>query len=395
MDRESRIRVALVAFLTLGVMGGVVAAALRHKPPADDPLQVATSGDAAHARGGPSGDARAELPPECRPDAANPAKLVFDLPGGNRLDLGPVKQGGVVERDVVVRNTGRGVLCVPLEPHTGCGCVKATWVGETRILPGGTGLVRIRLDTKGKEGIVEKDVTIYTNEPGRKEAVFSVRCEVRLGILVAQTSNVTLGSVVFFGRHAPGKPGTVVIRLKSPKDDPVWAVTNVEGTKTKFTWSAAPVEENDPLFRHVDVTVTHPGSPQLDLNDESLKITTTHPDRPEIVLQSQLLVARRYYTSPPNVRFGFVGGTAVAAPRVVTVLPGEEGTSFTVTKAEIKGQGFTAGAPADHGREGWQVEVRYDERKRGKGPLDATLVLHFDDAEIPTLEVPIRADVRE
>ena len=395
MDRESRLRLALVAFLTLGVMAGVVAAARHQKATAPDPMEFASRGEPPHARGGERGDTPTELPPECRPDEAHPARVVFDLPAGDRLDLGAVKQGAIIERDVVVRNTGSGVLCVPLEPHTGCGCVKATWVGETRVLPGGTGVVRLQVNTKGKEGTVEKDVTIYTNEPGRKEAVFHVRCEVKLGILVAQTSSVTLGSVVYFGRHAPGKPGTVVIRLKSPKDDPQWVVKDVTGTKTKFTWSAVAAEENDPLFRHVDVTVTHPGSAQLDLNDESLKITTTHPDRPEIVLQSQLLVAKRYYTSPPTLRFGFVGGTTVATPRLVSVFPGEEGTFFRVTKAEVVGQGFTAGVPADHGREGWQVEVRYDEQRRGKGPIEATLVLHVEDPEIPTIEVPIRADVRE
>ncbi len=391
MDRENRLRVALVAFVTLGVMAGVVAAARYRKATAEDPMGALPRG----ARPGARGEPAAELPPECRPDEAHPARVAFDLPGGNRLDLGAVKQGGIVERDVVVRNVGSGVLCVPLEPHTGCGCVKASWVGSTQVPPGATAVVRLRIDTKGKEGRVDKDVTIYTNEPGRKEAVFHVSFEVKLGILVAQSSSVTLGSVVYFGRHAPGKPGTAVIRLKSPKDEPEWVVKDVRGAKTKFTWSVAPAEPNDPLFRHVDVTVTHPGSEQLDLNDEALTIATTHPDRPEILLQSQLLVAKRYYTSPPTLRFGFVGGGTVATPRIASVFPGEEGTSFRVTKAEVVGQGFTAAAPVDHGREGWQVEVRYDEQRRGKGHIDAKLVIHVDDPEIPTIEVPIGADVRE
>lgn len=395
MDRDNRLRIALVAFVTLGVMAGVVAAALHRKATSPDPMEFASRGEPSPARAGERGGAPRELPPECRPDEANPARLAFDLPEGSRLDLGALKQGAVVERDVVVRNTGSGVLCVPSEPHTGCGCVKATWVGETRVPPGGTAIVRLRVDTKGKEGRVEKDVTLYTNEPGRREAVIHVRCEVKLGILVAQTTSVTLGSVVYFGRHAPGKPGTAVIRLKSPKDDAAWAVTDVTGTKSKFAWSVADAEANDPRFRHVDVTVTHPGSEQLDLNDESLKITTTHPDRPEILLQSQLLVAKRYYTSPPALRFGFVGGTAVPTPRIVSVFPGEEGTTFEVTKAEIVGAGFTVGPPADHGREGWRVEVRYDGQRRGKGPLEARLVLHVADPELPTIDVPIRADVHE
>ena len=342
------------------------------------------------------GDVPAVLPPDCEPNKTTPGKVVFDLPA-DILDIGGVKQGETLERDIVVQNKGTGLLCVREKPRTGCGCVQAEWVGEMRLRPEGSGIVRVRVDTKGREGPNQKDVTVVSNDPDRPEAVFHVKFEVKLGVLVAKSANVTAGSVVYFGRHAPGKPGTAVVRLKSPLADPEWKVTAVEGTKTKFTWTVAPAEPNDPIFRQFDVTITHPGSDQLDLNDESLKILTTHPDRPEILLHSQLLVANKYYTSPPIVRFGFVGGTSsvVAAPRMVTVFPGEEGTTFQVTKVEVEGAGFTVGLPVDRGADGWQVEVRYDEQKRGKGPVDAKLILHIADPDLPVIEVPLHAEVRD
>lgn len=406
MDRQNRLRIALVGFLTLGVMIGVVAAAMHAKAngPADDGALSRFSPDAKGRRA--DATKSAELPPECRPNKDNPGKLRFELPS-DVLDLGSVKQGGILERDVVVRNTGSGTLCVPEKPRTGCGCVQAEWVGEMRLRPTETGIARLRIDTKGKEGHVDKDVTIVSNDPDRPESVFHVKFEVKLGVLVARSANVTAGSVVYFGRHAPGKAATAVVRLKTPREDPEWTVTNVEGTKTKFTWSIAPAEPNDPVFRQFDVTIVHPGSDQLDLNDESLKIVTTHPDRPEILLHSQLLVAKKYYTSPPTVRFGFVGGTSnvVVSPRTVTVFPGEESTKFRVTKAEVDGRGFTVGEPVDHGNDGWQVEVRYDGQSRGRGPVDAKLILHVGGpdplpADAPSkgpeiVEVPLHAEVRD
>ena len=402
MDRQNRLRIALVGFLTLGVMVGVVAAALHAKAnqSSDDP----SSPSAFAGRGDHRGDGKksAELPPECRPNKENPGKLRFELPS-DILDLGSVKQGNTLEHDVIVRNTGSGILCIPEKPRTGCGCVQAEWVGEMRLQPTGTGIARLRIATAGKEGKIDKDVTVISNDPDRPEAVFHVKFEVKLGVLVAATPNVSAGSIVYFGRHAPGKPATAVVRLKTPREDPEWKVTAVEGTKTKFAWSVAPAELNDTVFRQFDVTITHPGSEQLDLNDDSLKIKTTHPDRPEILLHSQLLVSKKYYTSPgPNVRFGFVGGASnvVSSPRLVTIFPGEEGTKFVVTKAEIVGTGFTVGPPVDHGNDGWQVEVRYDEQARGKGPLDAKLVVHISDsadspADQPLVEVPLHAEVRD
>lgn len=397
MDASNRLRILLVGLVTLGVMGGVVAAARHGRAPeqGDEPSSLAVGRGSDGSRDGfPEGG---RLPPECLPSTTEPARLRFDLPA-DRLDLGAVKQGATIEHDVIVRNAGSGTLCIPNKPVTGCGCVQAEWVGPTRIPPTGTGIVRLRIDTRGKEGHVDKDVTVTSNDPDRRDAIFHIQFEVKVGVMVARTKDVTGGTVVYFGRHAPGKPGTAVIRLKTPVGEPEWKVTDVRGTKTKFIWSVAPAELNDPNFHHVDVTVTHPGSEQLDLNDESLKISTTHPDRPEILLQSQLLVARKYYTSPNALRFGFLGGGArgaVATPRVVFVYPGEEGTKFVVERAEVVGDGFTAGVPVDKGADGWQIEVRYDERPRGKGPVDAKLVIHVADADLPTIEVPIHGEVRE
>ncbi len=390
MDRPNRLRIALVGFLTLGVMVGVVAAARHAKTNGtiDGPSPDAAFGMGPKGVGTPP----VALPPECRPSQENPGTLRFELPA-DVLDLGSVKQGSVIERDVVVRNTGSGILCIPERPRTGCGCVQAEWVGEMRIPPTGSGIARLRVDTKGKEGHVDKDVTVVSNDPIRPQAVFRVKFEVKLGVLVAKSASVTAGSVVYFGRHAPGRPATAVVRLKTPREDAAWNVTAVEGTKTKFTFRTAPAEPNDTVFRHVDVTIEHPGSEQLDLNDETLKILTTHPDRPEILLHAQLLVSKKFYTSPPSVRFGFVGGSsnAVASPRMVTVFPGEEGTPFRVKKAVIEGRGFTVGLPTDHGNDGWQVEVRYDEQKRSKGPVEAKLIFHIDETAASSVSTPSTA----
>ena len=387
LDRESRIRVAGVAALAAAVMGGVVASALLfrgQRSSADSEVPPLVSGQRPYGPARP--DKAHEMPAGCEADPKSPPAVVFDLPE-DLLDLGFAKQNVVIERDVTVRNIGSGVLCIP-DVETGCGCVKAELVGENRIEPAGTAKIHVKIDTAHREGRQEKSVNLTTNDPKRKMASFKVRIDVRLGIVVAMGAGST-----FFGRHAPGKPGEITIRLKSPKADPEWTVTSVEGARTKFTWSVKRVELEDPAFRDYDLTVVHPGSGEANLYNEDLKISTTHPDRPQIVVPTQLIVVTKYYAGPPSVSFGFVGGDAAPQPRKVLVMAGEADVGFTLKGARVEGDGFTAKEPV-RVKDGWAVEVSYDERERKAGPVEATLVVSVDDADMPTLKVPIHATVR-
>ena len=387
LDRESRIRVAGVAALAAAVMGGVVASALLfrgQRSAADSEVPPLSAGQRPYGPARP--DKAHEMPAGCEADPASPPAVVFDLPE-DLLDLGSAKQNVVIERDVTVRNIGSGVLCVP-DVETGCGCVKAELLGDNRIAPAGTGKIHVKVDTAHREGRQEKSVNLTTNDPKRKTASFKVRLDVRLGIVVATGAGST-----YFGRHAPGKPGEITIRLKSPKDDPEWTVTAVEGARTKFTWSVKRVEPEDPVFRDYDLTVVHPGAGEANLYNEDLKIATTHPDRPQIVVPTQMIVVTKYYAGPPSVSFGFVGGDTAPQARQVLVMAGEADTGFVLKGARVEGDGFSAKDPV-RVKDGWAVEVSYDGRERKAGPLKAALIVAVDDAEMPTVKVPLHATVR-
>src|SRR5262245_24017186 len=392
VDRPGRLRILGVAVLAVLVMGGVVASALvtRAKGQGEeasdaDATEVARVRDALHTYGRTAPDRSHEMPTGCEPDPKTPAVARFDLPD-DVLDFGAMRQGVQVSRDVTLRNIGPGTLCVD-DPVTGCGCVQATLVGDRKIPPAGTVTIRVSVDTTWREGKQDKDVRLRTNDPNRIDAHFAVRADVKQGILVVSQS-----TGMFFGRHAPGKPGEISVRLRAPRSDPPFTVTGVEGQRTAFTFEAKEVEPNDAEFRHVDVTIRHPGALEPTLHNEDVKIKTTNADRPEIVVRTQLLVVDKYYAGPKSVSFGYVGPTTPARPRSVQIAAGEPSNDFRVTGARMEGKGFQVGEPR-RVTEGWLVDVTYDGASRKAGTIEAILVVTIDDPEVPELRIPIRATV--
>lgn len=396
LDAQSRIRVAWVAALAVLVMVGVVASALAFKHTPEEPT-LPPRPKPPFGLGPARGDRPFEVPAGCEVDKTHPPELRIDLPD-HRLELGPVRQGLRIEHDVAVRNVGTGTLCV-YDPETGCGCVKATWVGDDHhVAPGGTGTIHLVVSTENREGHQDKLVTVRSNDPATPAGVpFRVTLEIRRGLMVVQSPGA-MGS--YFGRHAPNTPAELKIRLKCPIAEPEWTVTSVEGSrKTPFKWHVDRVEAEDKDFRQYDLTIVHPGLPaseasEVDTHNEEVKVRTTHPDRPEFTLQTQMLVLTKFFASPNNVPFGFVGGSAPDRTLQASVKPAETGTEFTIKDARIDGQGFEiVGAPRRL-KDGWGIDVKYDGQRRKAGPLDAALVVSFPDEDFPELRIPIRATVK-
>lgn len=393
MSGSERLRVLLVGVLALGVMGAVVFAALRGRESAagaheDEPvprtLPPARTGTSRHG----------EMPSGCETTETSPPGLALDVPSG-LLDLGAHRQGEVVTRDVTVRNTGSGVLCVQ-DVSTGCGCVKAEWVGDKHVPPGAAGTVRVVVDTAGREGRSEKSVTLYTNVRGQPAHQFFVRVDVTLGLLVGAMQGGLPSHYLQFGTHAPGQKATARVRLKSPKDEPAWEVKGVASAETDkptaWAWELVPAEAGDPLFRCYDLVVTHPGRADLGMSTERVIVTTSHPQRPTLEFEALMHVVTKFYASPSRPSFGFIRAADPSPLKTVYVYPGEAGSPFTVTGAKVDGAGFTASAPRPT-KEGWAVDVRYDGQARASGRISASLVISIDDPEMPVVKVPLEGHV--
>lgn len=286
----TRVRVAQFALLAIGVAAGVVGYTLATRPRSHGGAGSESGSPAARA---PMGK---PMPAGCEVDRTNPPVLEFVGLDKGRLALGAFKQGDQIDRDVTVRNPGRGVLCIR-DQETACGCVKATWRGDPHVPPSGSGTLSLHIDTTGRDGWQEKWVTLHSNDPNQHiGAVMTVTLDIRLGLVVEGGAVVTpLG----FGLRAPGEASVATLHLRCPRDDSEWAILGVESLalpvsrRAKFTWALKRVNPEDPLFRRYDLHITHPGRTAFGHDNQLIRITTSHPERPDIQADADLTVVAK------------------------------------------------------------------------------------------------------
>ena len=91
-------------------------------------------------------------------DTVNVAKITFDE---KRYNFGTVNEGDIVRHEYKFTNTGKAPLIIALAKST-CGCTIPDWPKEP-IPPNGTGVIKVRFDTKNKTNRQGKPITITAN----------------------------------------------------------------------------------------------------------------------------------------------------------------------------------------------------------------------------------------
>lgn len=76
-------------------------------------------------------------------------------------DFGAIKEGEVVEHAFTFKNTGNRPLSIS-GTNTSCGCTTPEWPREP-IMPGESGKISVRFDSKGKSGTQNKQIAVMTN----------------------------------------------------------------------------------------------------------------------------------------------------------------------------------------------------------------------------------------
>ena len=91
-------------------------------------------------------------------DSNNVAQIQFD---NNFYDFGKIKAGKVVTHIYKFKNAGKVPLLIK-ECISSCGCTVPTFKKEP-IAPGDSREIEVHFDSKGKEGRIQKIVTVYAN----------------------------------------------------------------------------------------------------------------------------------------------------------------------------------------------------------------------------------------
>ncbi len=77
------------------------------------------------------------------------------------FDYGVINEGDIVETEFKFTNTGTAPLLIVNATST-CGCTVPEWP-DKQILPDSSGKVVVKFDSKNKEGVQNKEVTIFAN----------------------------------------------------------------------------------------------------------------------------------------------------------------------------------------------------------------------------------------
>ena len=77
------------------------------------------------------------------------------------FDFGTIKEGEKVSHTYHVKNTGDAPLIIQ-NAQPSCGCTVPEWT-KTPIPAGGTGFVKAEFDSKGKQGVQDKIITVTAN----------------------------------------------------------------------------------------------------------------------------------------------------------------------------------------------------------------------------------------
>jgi hypothetical protein len=94
------------------------------------------------------------------------AKMKFDK---TEHDFGTINEGDVVETIFKFTNSGKSELIIT-SAKASCGCTIPEWPKEP-IMPGESGEIKVKFNSRRKPNLQQKRVTLVTNTPEGKEII--------------------------------------------------------------------------------------------------------------------------------------------------------------------------------------------------------------------------------
>ncbi|MGI4735092.1 MAG: DUF1573 domain-containing protein [Janthinobacterium lividum] len=93
-------------------------------------------------------------------EAPNPNAPVMTF-AESQFDFGDIQSGSKVQHTFSFTNTGKTPLLIA-DATASCGCTTPNWTKEP-IAPGAKGTLDVQFDSKGKQGLISKQVSVRSN----------------------------------------------------------------------------------------------------------------------------------------------------------------------------------------------------------------------------------------
>lgn len=301
------------------------------------------------------------------------------------LDVGVVAKGEKIVKEFTLKNEGDAPLEIS-EVRAACGCTVADYTKS--IPPGGTGTVKVTVETTEFNGPIAKGVTIYTNDADNPQLELTVRARIEPHIFVkpgyaryivvqGEPQEGTIGQTLY----APNGTSFDVLDVQSP-----WPHLAV-----KFR-EATPQERNaDAAGKQWRVETTLSNNAPVGPLSDFVVINTNHPHQKIVQIPVSGFVRPTIAVTPPSGDFGKIDVKGQTVQRSLNVRNFAT-EPIKVTGVESDNQNLAVSIdPVQEGRE-YTLRITV-KSEMAKGPFDSKLVIRTDSPKAPTLEVDVRGTV--
>ncbi len=284
-------------------------------------------------------------------------------------DFGEFWAGEDLTHNFIVQNTGDQVLQI-VSVKASCGC---TSTGHDReIPPGGQGKVSAKLSTKNIAAKFAKTITVTTNDPAHATVTLTLAGTAKQRIAL-EPRNATWTQV------QADEVLSKTVRVTNNSDQPMTLTLDADKADV-FTAALKEVEPGKAY--ELEITARPPYKPRL--NHGVFNLTSNIPDRPKIDVPCSAYVPPRLEVRPDQVRLRPV----VHQPTKETVRFINNGkAAVRVVGVEVADENVMTTIREENPGKDYAIELQFPEDYRPSENVQ--LVVRTDDAEVPSLSVPI------
>jgi hypothetical protein len=185
-------------------------------------------------------------------------------------DFGKVIQGETLKHIFSFANKGSTVLEI-LEIEPSCGCQAAS-LSANRIQAGQSGQIEVTVDTGGLTGVIDKSVTILSNDPRRPSVSLSIRADVQPEISLSSPS-------IYFETAPDGKEITKEIVITVPAERSI-KILSAESTDESLSVKLEPVQDSN--GKKIKLIATQKADGKIGYRSGSIIVKTTSYLTPEL-----------------------------------------------------------------------------------------------------------------
>ncbi len=309
-------------------------------------------------------------------------KIEFDK---KTYDFGTTSGVASVTGKFVLKNVGDAELVIS-KPSTSCGCTVAG-VNPDKLKPGESGELTFTLSLGQHRGVVQKNITVPTNDPDNPRAGLTVKVDV-MQIFEITPQSVGLGDM------RAGSSTNLVVTMKRLDGKPL-VIDKVVTPGQRLTAKFQPVEGDD---KSAQIHVTAKMGEGLGSFNEQVQVFTDNAAQPTFTITVFGRQVGDVSVAPEKVFWGIPDMGRLPASRLETILTRNIRVTGTVPNQVLQLKSVTSDVKdldlqvvTIEPSKTYQIVAKLPElpKESSKG----TITVETNLASIPKLEVPVQITV--